>query len=369
MQNILNKRNLLILLSALVFLIICYFVEKTYLYFKYRLVLEELSYNMIVESLQIKDNISISTNKADENIVLLDSIVIKNILDNFKEESKTDNQIIYRLDNSSDVAFIVRVEENTNRENILNDEYIKVSNSDLKDFLKKNNITNDVELIDFLSKTKYRENNLFDNKEDIKNNYIINYLVSNVMTAGKTITKIVGDYEGIIINFQNAKQVNILKDEKTYMLTFNGLDYFTDEVIKDVLNSLVINGKYNNEDIPKKNFNIVIEEESNCNLKLNEYYKKDNRTIFTSCLNEINIENEENKQITLKYHLDNINQFFERSINQLVSDANVDNILKDGGTTIYKKDNYTIILCNTIDGNRDIYIGNKDFKYEQGYCK
>ena len=45
--------------------------------------------------------------------------------------------------------------------------------------------------------------------------------------------------------------------------------------------------------------------------------------------------------------------------------------LKDGGTTIYKnqKENITAILCNTIDGNKDIYLGNYEMNYQNSYCK
>ena len=34
----------------------------------------------------------------------------------------------------------------------------------------------------------------------------------------------------------------------------------------------------------------------------------------------------------------------------------------DGGSIEYHYDNYTIIKCHTLDGNRDVYIGNKDLK-------
>ncbi len=33
---------------------------------------------------------------------------------------------------------------------------------------------------------------------------------------------------------------------------------------------------------------------------------------------------------------------------------------KDGGSMIYKYNNYAIIKCHTLDGNRDVYIGSKD---------
>ena len=43
----------------------------------------------------------------------------------------------------------------------------------------------------------------------------------------------------------------------------------------------------------------------------------------------------------------------------------------DGGTTIYsnQNENITFILCQTVDGNKDIYVGNKYMQYENNYCK
>ena len=43
-------------------------------------------------------------------------------------------------------------------------------------------------------------------------------------------------------------------------------------------------------------------------------------------------------------------------------------IYRDGGSTLYKSSNYSILKCNTINGNNDIYIGDKDMEYESGFC-
>lgn len=161
----------------------------------------------------------------------------------------------------------------------------------------------------------------------------------------------------MIVRYESGFEETISNALKNKTITINDLDKYKINYIKQ------------EKDIPNKDFEISIVEEDNCNLKLKKYYKYNERTIYTSCLKEIYIERDNNKKMTLKYHLENINQSFDRSIKQLISDATIDTFLKDGGTKVYKKDNYTIIKCNTIDGNKDIYIGNKDFKYEQGFCK
>ena len=47
--------------------------------------------------------------------------------------------------------------------------------------------------------------------------------------------------------------------------------------------------------------------------------------------------------------------------NQDLKEKNITgNVYLDGGSMIYQYSNYTIIKCNTLDGNRDVYIGTKD---------
>ncbi len=49
--------------------------------------------------------------------------------------------------------------------------------------------------------------------------------------------------------------------------------------------------------------------------------------------------------------------------NQDERDEKIDTVVyKDGGTTEYHYENYTIIKCHSLEGNRDVYIGNKDLK-------
>ena len=106
------------------------------------------------------------------------------------------------------------------------------------------NITNDIELLKYIDKTKNDKNSIFDSIEDMENFYSIHLLnaVGYVNTNG--ITLIDGDYEGYIIEHNldgtYVKEYNILKDGKRYTLTFLGLEYFTEDKIHDLLNTLVI---------------------------------------------------------------------------------------------------------------------------------
>lgn len=122
------------------------------------------------------------------------------------------------------------------------------------------------------------------------------------------------------------------------------------------------------EETSNKNFTLELTKIKNCKNEIKEYHQQDNRTIYFVCLDEIILKRKNAKDMTLKYHFQNVNQTFDDSIKQLVSDIDDIEYLKDGGTKIYKHKEYTIIVCNTIDGNKDIYIGNKNMNYEETYC-
>lgn len=116
-------------------------------------------------------------------------------------------------------------------------------------------------------------------------------------------------------------------------------------------------------------FTISIQETTDCTNTLTKYYEEENRRIYLSCLDEIYLKTKYNKDITLKYYLQNINKPYNDSINSLVDNIENINYFSDGGTKLYKTDKYAILLCNTLDGNKDIYIGNQNLKYKSNYCQ
>ena len=75
-------------------------------------------------------------------------------------------------------------------------------------------------------------------------------------------------------------------------------------------------------------------------------------------------------EISIKHNQINM----EKVKDFLSSQSELNNIkrfnLWDGGTTIYSNSRYTIIFCNTIDGNKDVYIGENNMfnKLNGAYC-
>ena len=116
-------------------------------------------------------------------------------------------------------------------------------------------------------------------------------------------------------------------------------------------------------------FNINIKESIDCTNKLTKYYEKDGRKIYLSCVDEIYLKEEILDKNTLNYYLKNTNKSYDEVIQNLVKNIDNVDVYYDGGTKIYKTDKIGILLCNTLDGNKDIYIGNNNLKYKSNYCK
>ena len=92
------------------------------------------------------------------------------------------------------------------------------------------------------------------------------------------------------------------------------------------------------------------------------YAEYDNRNIYmTDKITELYIITADN-EVTLKEFLSKDNSL-DNSIKKLTDNLELYSALKDGGTKIYKsKDkDLSIVVCNTMDGNRNINIGNYEF--------
>ena len=110
-----------------------------------------------------------------------------------------------------------------------------------------------------------------------------------------------------------------------------------------------------------------------CNNEISEYYKVENQKVYFVCLSEMYIQ-ENNDKITLKNYLNN--KKLETEIQSIADMMEVDDIFKDRGTTIYRDENkilstkgFTMIKCNTLGGNKDVYFGPRDLDYQDEYCK
>ena len=241
-----NKKGIIGgIVIVIVVLIIAYFGYKTYLINYYSDKSLNYSFKEISNAYKIKDNITIKTQKLNEkDYIQLKELKLKNDFKNFTKSDVDDTSVIYtNKSNKSQITisinptyldFYYLVESDLEGVDNKNTTY-----QDRIDYLKKNNVTNDIELFKFLASDNYKKN-VFASIKDIKGTYAT-YLVAQIMVP-QEITKINGDLKGYIRIKDNVKEVNILKNNKRYMLMLVG-DYFTEDKVTDLLNTIVIEDK------------------------------------------------------------------------------------------------------------------------------
>lgn len=144
------------------------------------------------------------------------------------------------------------------------------------------------------------------------------------------------------------------------------------KIIFIILNIFLLSGCNTNtlpkEDMDETNSILYPKPSVTCNNEPKEYLTIENRKIYLVCIDEIYLNKENNLDITLKHHLQNTYQTLDDSIKSLVSDIDDIEMIKDGGTKIYKHQKYMIITCNREQGNKNIYIGTNKLTFKDEYC-
>lgn len=108
------------------------------------------------------------------------------------------------------------------------------------------------------------------------------------------------------------------------------------------------------------------------NNKYNKYLEQADRTVYLKDnIEEIYYE-ENATSYKLKTYISTTWQTLDDSIKHLTNLMTKIDVLKDGGTTLYKSIEYdlTIIKCNTLSNNIDIYIGDYNMNFDNDImCK
>ncbi len=128
----------------------------------------------------------------------------------------------------------------------------------------------------------------------------------------------------------------------------------------------------------KDNYKIEPIESKKCsnNYEVEEYFNDGNQKVYLICLSDIKLKDNSNS-ISLKDYLEQEQNSISKVVTEFTTKLNYETGLFDGGTLIYKSDEnseyvdgeLTLILCNTLEGNKDIYIGTEDVDISAGFEK
>lgn len=177
-----------------------------------------------------------------------------------------------------------------------------------------------------------------------------------------------------------------LKENKYYEFTYaikgNGIV----KTMEDVNKYLVLNDsnaefkitldikETNKQGLEQVQENICLpKSETHDAIKFNEYLTRDDGRIvyLAGNMDEFYVYDSSNQKQTLKEYSKTW-QTLDDIIKHITDKLDLYGELNDGGTKIYKskKENSTIVVCNTTFGNKDVFIGDYNMKFDnEAMCK
>ena len=177
---------------------------------------------------------------------------VKNYFYDFEAGDSDDNYEYYMLydDENNVIAVLMMGQFETQLHNIkahdqtssyyeFNHFPLYISNLLRNYCLNKHDIKDDVDLIKFIRERKKIDARFKTPIIKIKENYFYNFIETNLPNLDN-ITYLEGDLNGYMYETNTYKQACIIHNSKLYCIAFYKLDYFTDEMIEDVLRSLII---------------------------------------------------------------------------------------------------------------------------------
>ena len=109
----------------------------------------------------------------------------------------------------------------------------------------------------------------------------------------------------------------------------------------------------------------------NDSIKFNKYLERDEGRIIylASNIEEFYFQENSDKKTTLKEYAKTW-QTLDDIVKNITLNMDVYGELNDGGTKIYKSKDKTVVVCNTIPGNKDIFIGDYNMSFDsESMCK
>ena len=107
------------------------------------------------------------------------------------------------------------------------------------EIMKKYDINTILDLVNYIKENGNKNNNILYDGGKLKENYVLYKFAKTVMPERiESLSKVDGDYNGIVFNMKDVKEVHLFGKNRDYVFTFYNLEHFTDEVIKDFIGSL-----------------------------------------------------------------------------------------------------------------------------------
>ena len=245
-----KKKKLVITIAVVIGILAIlgiYFGYKAFLLSFYRMTDDaKKDYQALLSGYEKRDTLEVQHSEVEGRLTY-QNVQFQNIVEGF-EKSEEDDYVSYKLRDSSgnvEAYFTVSITEpyleyvgKDSNVFALDEETIDTVTSD--DFAERKELENDVDFFDYLIEHQDDKHNLFTPSKMIKEDHYVQLLSYIMLPSVDSITVLEGDLDGYILNMMGMKEVSVLKDGKRYVFSFIGLDYFTDDIIREFINTLVI---------------------------------------------------------------------------------------------------------------------------------
>lgn len=210
------KKGIIITAIILMILILVYFGIKGVFLYNYNntLIEDDTHLIMLKESLTKDETVSISHTGINSEEIYYDY-----------------ENIRFRNDYFNSTTEIVGNEGETKVVNFKNDNDILLTvqkvpsvfifTTEFKEILDKENISDDIEIMKFIVNNYNRNLNIFSSVKNFEKSRAINVQAKVWMNSAESITRIVGDYTGYIVNMNNDVTYAVITNNDTnYVFTF-----------------------------------------------------------------------------------------------------------------------------------------------------
>lgn len=205
-------------------------------------------YQNLLSGYEKRDTLEVKHSEAlSEGMLTYKNVQFQNVVEGF-EKTEEDDYVSYKLLDSNgnyQAYFTVSITEpfldRVGKDDgtfVMGKDEIDAVESD--DFAKRKGLKNDVDFFDYLIEHQNDKHDLFTSVKTIKEDHYVQLLSYIMLPSVDSVTVLKGDLEGYILNNGDMKEVNILEGGKRYVFSFIRLDYFTDDVIREFINTLVI---------------------------------------------------------------------------------------------------------------------------------
>ena len=240
------KKKIIIITSVILLILIGY---KVYALNKYKSEYVELDTSLI-----FNETITINEEYDSNDIVAFGEMTYNNFFSDYVEHEESGFKVKY--DENNEVSSFYSMFKEEQYINVLNvnsfllyaddedvNEDISTENN-MKKFLDKNNIKDDIDFLKYVKENYYIKNNIFTSTSNMRNHYIINSFVSVAFPEYKNIVLIDGNVKGYIINAKsnvNIKEIHLLHNTNQYIITLSGDEIANDEFVNNFLKSVKFN--------------------------------------------------------------------------------------------------------------------------------